>query len=204
MSSLAMLIACAIDLGRLTTHDVVTGLHNRALFEDRLKLEVARAHRNGSLLALVCIDLDGFGSVNTASGWHWGDELLARVALRLRSTVRRGDTAARIGSDEFALILPDIREVGDAARVSQALLESLQDPIRIQGKTFAITASIGVAVYPIHGQDPKTLLECADEAMQAAQAEGGDTFRFSPPDERNRQWQAVGRPHLRVLVNTEE
>lgn len=204
MSSLAMLVACAIDLERLTTHDMLTGLHNRALFDDRLKLEVARADRNGSHFALVSIDLDGFGSLNTGTDRQLGDEVLASVALRLRSTVRRGDTTARIGNDEFALILPDIREIGDAARVTRALLESLQDPIRVRDKAFAITASIGVVVYPIHGQDPTTLMERAGEALQAARTEGGDSFRFSSRLEDAYQRQAAGRPRLRILSNTEE
>lgn len=173
MQALATLVAFAIELELLVTHDALTGLHNRTLFDDRLKLELARADRRGTYLAVVLLDLDRFTPINETASHAVGDDVLARVGLRLRSTVRRGDTAARIGGDVFGLILPDIRGLDDAARVAETLLESLMDPIRAGGKVFAVTASIGVAVYPLHGADVKELLSSVDAAVRDAKHAGG-------------------------------
>lgn len=165
-------------------------------------VELARAQRNGTMLAVLVIDLDQFKQINETSGQKLGNELLAKVGLRLRSTIRGCDTAARIGGDEFALILPDIRKVDNAARVAQALLESLQDPIRVSDNVFTMTAGVGVAVYPLHGQNAKTLMECADVAMHAARAAGGSAFRFSLGGDNTGLSHTFGeRPLLRVLSN---
>ena len=200
MTSLATLLSYAIDVERLATHDRLTGLYNRSLFDDHLMVELARARRNGTMLAVIYVNLDQFKQINETSGQDLGRELLAGVGLRLRSTIRGCDTAARIGGDEFALILPDIRKVDNAARVAQALLESLQDPIRVSDNVFTMTASVGVAVYPLHGQNAKTLMECADVAMHAARAAGGSAFRFSLGGDNAGLSHTFGeRPLLRVL-----
>lgn len=202
MTSLATLLSYAIDVERLATHDRLTGLYNRSLFDDHLMVELARARRNGTMLAVIVVDLDQFNPVKDASGQEIGNELLAKVGLRLRSTIRRGDTAARIGDDEFALIVPDIRRLDNATRVAQALLESLQDPIRLSGNVFTMTASIGVAVCPRHGQHAEALMECAEMAMHAAKAAGGNTFRLGlEGDDAGSANTSQDRPLLRVLSN---
>ncbi len=202
MTSLATLVSYAIDIERMATHDRLTGLYNRTLFDDHLMVELARARRNGTMLAVVFIDLDRFKPVNDTIGHDLGDQLLASVGSRLRSTLRQCDTAARIGGNEFALILPDIRELSQAARVAQTLLDSLQDPIRLEGDVCTVTASIGVAVYPVHGHDAKTLMVCADVAMYASKSAGGNTFRFiSDGDDTDLRHAHRDRPLLRVLTN---
>lgn len=202
MTSLATLLSCAIDVERLATHDRLTGLYNWPLFDDHLMVELARARRNGLMLALIYLDLDQFNPVKDTSSQEIVDELRANVGLRLRSTIRSGDTAARIGEDQFALILPDIHSLDSATRVAQALLESLQDPIRFTDNVFTMTASIGVAVYPRHGQSPEALMACAEMAMYAAKAEGGNRFCLgSDGNNVDSSDPSQDRPLLRVLLN---
>lgn len=202
MKSLAALMANAIDAERLATRDWLTGLYTRPLFDDHLVVELARAERNGTMLAVLVIELDQLKQINETSGQELCNELIAKVGLRLRSTIRGCDTAARIGEGEFALILPDIRKVENVPRVAQALLESLQDPIRVSDTVFTLTASVGVAVYPLHGQNPETLMERAGVALRAARATGSSAFRDSPGGESSGVSHIYGeRPLLRVLSN---
>lgn len=178
MEHLATLVSYAVDIERVATHDQLTGLYNTSLFEDHLTLEMAHASRNGSLLAVLYMDLDQFKPVNDQFGHDVGNHVLASVGARLNSTIRRGDTAARIGGDEFALLLPDIRNVKAAARVAETVLESIQDPIIVADHDIHITACIGVAVYPVDAKNSAALVRCADAAMYAAKAGGGGTFRL--------------------------
>jgi len=202
LTSLATLLSYAIDVERLATHDPVTGTYNRSLFDDHLLVELARARRNGTMLAVVYIDLDQFDPAKDTIAPEIRNELLAQVGLRLRSTIRRGDTAARTGEDEFALVAPDIRMPNSAARVAQALLESLQDPIRVSNNVFTMTASIGVAVYPRHGQTPEALLECAEMAMRTAKTAGGNAFCVGSDVETAGSLEtSQDQPLLRVLPN---
>lgn len=200
MASLATLVSYAIDVERLATHDLLTGLYNKSLFDDHLLVELARARRNNTMLAVLSIDLDDFEPVNDLHRRELGDQVLASVGTRLRSTIRLGDTAARLGGDEFALILPDIRKIDDAKRVATAVLESLEDPIVAGGEVFTISACVGVAVYPMNGPDGAALMQSADAAMLEAKAAGVGMLRLSP-------YEASGvtadsghvRPRLRVL-----
>lgn len=178
MISLAKLLAYAVDVERLAIHDRLTGLHSQALFDDHLQVELARTRRNRTMLAVLLIHVDGFRPENDAPADTGRDTILASVAERLRSSVREGDTLARIGDAEFGLVLPDIHDVDAAARASETLLDSLHDAYMIDGTVFMVSASIGVALSPLHGQDPEWLIVCADAALHAANADGAGGFRI--------------------------
>lgn len=146
-------------------HDVLTGLPNRLLFEDRLEQSIARARRSKLPFALLFVDLDGFKTVNDSLGHQAGDDLLCQVADRLQSRVRESDTLARMGGDEFALILNDLRDPKDAPEVAKQYLDLFQKPFYIAGNDTKMSASIGLCLYPEDGEDAESLLQRSDAAM---------------------------------------
>ena len=152
--------------------DLLTGLANRHRFQDQLEHELMRAARTQQPLALMYIDLDGFKAVNDSLGHHAGDLLLLQVAGRLRNCVRETDTVARLGGDEFAIILPDLKELAIIDRIGHTLLERLQQPFELDGRTAHISASIGVALWPRDGRTPTDLIHHADRAMYEAKRLG--------------------------------
>jgi diguanylate cyclase (GGDEF)-like protein/PAS domain S-box-containing protein len=160
------------ELRHQATHDRLTGLANRTLAEDRLRQSISRAHRHGRSAAVLFIDLDNFKYVNDTLGHAAGDTLLRAVAGRLRDSVRDDDTVARQGGDEFAVMLHDLDGVDDARRVADKLMQRLGDPINLGRRSLRVTASIGISVYPQHGETPETLLMRADAAMFRAKREG--------------------------------
>ncbi len=168
----------------LAYHDPLTGLPNRLLLQDRLFMAVAQAHRHGQRLGVLFLDLDHFKTVNDTLGHARGDLLLQAVAERLRNVVREGDTVARLGGDEFVLLLPAVRRVSDAVRVAEKVLANLRQPFELPHGPLAITASVGVCVYPDHGTDAQGLVSGADQAMYVAKREGRDAQRLcvAPPD----------------------
>lgn len=153
-------------------HDALTGLPNRVLFQDRLEemLEAARTHNR--TLAVLFLDIDRFKHINDTLGHTAGDSLLREVAERLTGCLRSEDMLARMGGDEFTVLLPDLPSPADVGRVAQKLLETLQGPREINGHEFYITASIGVSLYPTDGLDMQTLLRHADMAMYRAKEQG--------------------------------
>ena len=152
-------------------HDVLTGLANRALFDEILGHQLAICRRTETNLAIVYVDLDGFKPVNDAHGHATGDEMLCMVATRLETAIRESDVAARLGGDEFALIL--LRTgLAAAETVARKLIGSLSAPYSIGALTLTISASIGIAVYPESGTTAEALSQCADEAMYKAKAMG--------------------------------
>ncbi|MEO7495938.1 MAG: diguanylate cyclase [Massilia sp.] len=153
------------QLLHLAQHDTLTGLPNRQLFHDRLEGALARARRAGSAFALLYIDLDKFKQVNDRYGHAAGDLLLQEVANRARQCVRAVDTVARIGGDEFVVLLESIREPEDAQTLADAILSALARPITIGRDQVAASASIGIAIYPLDGKSAKQLLKRADSAM---------------------------------------
>ena len=159
-------------------HDALTGLPNRAVAEDRLEQALARARRRQKLFAVLCIDLDGFKIINDSLGHHAGDELLQAVSTRLRSRVRHSDTVARIGGDEFLAIVEDCSGDAAAQAVADSLIAALQDPVRIEGQTLAISGSIGIAMYPADGKNAASLKRNADQAMYLAKSQGGSRICF--------------------------
>jgi diguanylate cyclase (GGDEF)-like protein len=159
-------------LQRRALHDPLTGLANRSLFQDRLSLALHAAKRDKKPLALMLMDLDRFKEVNDTLGHQAGDELLLEVGRRLRHAKRATDTVARLGGDEFALILPAVVDLRAATRLATEVLAGVEGPMALQDQTVDIGASIGLAVYPEHGDDVDELLRCADIAMYAAKRGG--------------------------------
>lgn len=156
-----------VALEQRALHDVLTGLPNRTLFEDRLERALALALREGTKVAVLFIDLDGFKAVNDTFGHQAGDALLREVARRLEGRLRRSDTVARLGGDEFALVLPRA-DVAGARVVAGEIAAALAEPIDALGYQAQVGASIGIAVAPDHGLDVATLVRCADLAMYQA------------------------------------
>ena len=163
---------------QLAFHDSLTGLPNRRLFNDRLNVAIAYAQRNQHKLAMLLLDLDQFKDVNDTLGHSVGDELLKAVGERLMNLLRKSDTVARMGGDEFMLILPEMARCEDAAKVATKILESFQEPFSFDGYELRITTSIGIAIYPHDGEDSDTLVKNADIAMYRAKEQGRYTYEY--------------------------
>jgi diguanylate cyclase (GGDEF)-like protein/PAS domain S-box-containing protein len=162
----------------LAYHDTLTGLPNRLLFNDRLSIAVAQAHRLHQRLAVLFLDLDRFKVINDSLGHGVGDRLLQEVARRLLQTVREGDTVARLGGDEFTLLLPGAGRPLDLAKLAEKILDGLKQPYRIEGNELFVTASMGVSLYPEDGQNPDALVKNADTAMYRAKDQGRDNYQL--------------------------
>jgi diguanylate cyclase (GGDEF)-like protein/PAS domain S-box-containing protein len=159
-------------------HDILTDLPNRMLFKDRLGLAVIQAKRKLTELAVMFIDLDRFKLVNDTLGHVKGDELLQQVAQRLKDCLRRGDTLARQGGDEFTIVLPELRDRDDAKAIAEKFLESLEAPFDLDGHQVHISASIGIAIYPHDGESIDELLRHADIAMYQVKGLGKNGHSF--------------------------
>lgn len=166
------------ELERMAYYDPLTGLPNRALFKDRLQHEIDVAQRKGTLIAVLFIDLDRFKYVNDTLGHEAGDQLLVETSRRIRGSVRQSDTLARIGGDEFTLILADIGRPAAASIVAEKVIRSLQDGFQIDGREVFIGASIGIGLYPDDGRSVATLIKNADTAMYLAKQAGRGVCRF--------------------------
>ncbi|WP_083651483.1 EAL domain-containing protein [Vreelandella massiliensis] len=165
----------------LATHDALTGLPNRTLFQDRLQVAIANARRTQQLSALMFLDLDNFKSINDTLGHDVGDELLIQVAARLRELVRELDTVARLGGDEFTVILVDTTIEG-AEQVAKRIVESLARPFDVRRHSLFVTASIGMALCPVDGENVAGLTKAADTAMYRAKENGRDRFELFKPE----------------------
>ncbi len=166
-------------LESLALTDPLTGLANRRLLADRLSMALVHARRNKSAMAVVYLDLDGFKQINDTLGHGVGDLLLKMVAARLVSTVREEDTVARLGGDEFIIALWHVSGSDDAAKVALKVIEAVSQPYDIEGHTVSITTSVGVSLYPVHGEDADTLMKCADLALYAAKHAGKNAYRIA-------------------------
>ena len=177
----------------LAYYDALTGLPNRRLLEDRLSKALGRARRTRKRVALLYLDLDSFKLINDSLGHTIGDVLLKEVAERINGCIRDGDTAARVGGDEFVIALSDLSEARDAIRTAQRIVAAIAERFMIEGHALSTSCSVGVSLFPDHGAECATLIKYADQAMSAAKANGRNTFRvFS--GEMNRQ--AAERLHL--------
>ncbi|MEO8407349.1 MAG: EAL domain-containing protein, partial [Oxalobacteraceae bacterium] len=176
-SDISQYKAAQDHIQRLAQFDVLTGLPNRLLLNDRTSHALSAAHRNHAPLALMFIDLDRFKNVNDTLGHRIGDALLVALGQRLCAAVREQDTVSRLGGDEFVLVLPDTDADG-AAHIATKLLETVVQPYQIEQHELTITSSIGVAMYPGDGVDFESLSKCADIAMYRAKQEGRNGFCF--------------------------
>ncbi len=166
------------QLNYLAFYDVLTGMANRILFLDHLKLAMAGAKRHDTLMALHFLDLDRFKEINDTLGHHVGDLLLKSVASRLQECLRETDTVARLGGDEFAIIQTDLEGIEGAEAMAQKIMGTLAQPFILDGNEVYTSTSIGITVYPVENADPEQLLKNADMAMYAAKSQGRNNFQF--------------------------
>lgn len=162
----------------LATHDHLTGIANRGLFYDRLAQAIASARRYKNTLAVLFLDLDGFKPINDTLGHTAGDRLLQVVAQRITGAIRQSDSVARIGGDEFAVILWQVVKASDAATVAENILRSVAEPVTLGKTERSVRASIGISIYPSDGEMADTLVRNADTAMYHAKEQGGDRYAF--------------------------
>ncbi|OGU22090.1 MAG: diguanylate cyclase response regulator [Hydrogenophilales bacterium RIFOXYD1_FULL_62_11] len=163
-------------LESLALHDALTGLPNRRLLFDRLALAIAHAHRNKRTMAVLYLDLDGFKQINDTLGHDAGDALLAMVANRLVAAVRQEDTVARLSGDEFVIALWEMSHTDNVSTLAAKLILALAQTFRIQECDVSITASIGIALYPTHGETAETLMKRADLALYEAKRGGKNGY----------------------------
>ncbi|GAO37372.1 diguanylate cyclase [Sulfuricella sp. T08] len=166
------------ELIQLATHDSLTGLPNRNLFQDRLRQALGAAERSSLQVGVMFLDLDRFKRINDSLGHEVGDQFLSQIAIALSHSVRNGDTVARLGGDEFVVMLPELTRQEDLLPVVQKILALLAQPLSIAGYELTTGGSIGICLYPRDGKDVTSLLKNADVAMYRAKAKGGQNFQF--------------------------
>jgi len=206
------------QIHQLAYFDALTGLPNREHFRRQAERALRGANRNGQKMALVFLDLDDFKYINDTLGHDAGDELLCTIAEYLQHSIRASDLLAklgtedayqasvsRLGGDEFTILLPDLQEIEVAAKVAERILEQLRNPIKIQGKEFFVTGSMGIALYPNDGDSVDTLLKNADIAMYHAKQGGRNSYRFytAHMDERVQLRLSMESKLKRALENEE-
>jgi diguanylate cyclase (GGDEF)-like protein/PAS domain S-box-containing protein len=165
-------------IAHMAHHDALTGLPNRVLLRDRIQQAIAQAHRAGSQLAVLFLDLDRFKTINDSLGHQLGDRLLQSVASRILVCVREGDTVSRVGGDEFVIVIPGIGAASDASAVASKILEVLATAFHLHGNDLHVAASIGISLYPADGSDAETLMRNADTAMYHAKDSGRANYQF--------------------------
>lgn len=179
----------------LAYFDPLTGLPNRRLFADRLQMGIAHAHRSGQQLAVLFVDLDRFKRVNDSLGHAVGDSLLREVSRRIESCVREDDTVARMGGDEFTVMLSFVRDFEEAVQVARRIIEQLEQPVVVEGNELVVTSSIGISYYPDDGLEPEVLVRNADTAMYRAKTQGRNGYQLYAPSMNVRS-----REHLSLEV----
>lgn len=168
-------------IAHLAYHDNLTGLPNRLLFNDRLSMAVAQSSRKGLKFALLMLDLDRFKDINDTHGHAVGDRMLRSAGMRLSGSLRKADTVARMGGDEFLVLLQDITAAESSFNIARKILNAFERPFVIDGRELNISTSIGIAVYPDDGMDGETLLKHADAALYRAKREGRNKYmRYLP------------------------
>ena len=166
------------ELVKMATHDFLTGLPNRALLIDRFKMASALAHRNKARLAVMSLDLDKLKSINDTLGHAVGDQVLKVVSTRLSRIIRASDTLARIGGDEFVLIMLETTHMEGAVAIAQKFLDSSTEPLLIEGHRLHLSTSIGIAIYPEDAEDLETLIKKSDAALYHCKEHGRNQFKF--------------------------
>ena len=212
LKSIAHALAAAADrrcaeekLARMAQFDYLTGLPNRSLYMERLLRTTFEARRGGGTFGVLFIDIDRFKSINDTYGHGTGDLLLAQVAERLLESVRQIDMVSRLGGDEFAVTLGSLAKADDAAHVAKKIVAALAGPFLIEGRELAVSASIGISIWPTDGNDPDTLLRNADTAMYRAKEFGRNTYQFYLPQMNERVAQrALIETQLRLALERGE
>jgi len=193
-----------VSLRHQATHDGLTGLPNRTLLFDALENAITAAREQKTMIALMLMDLDRFKEVNDTFGHHFGDALLRQVAFRLQNQLRGNDMVARLGGDEFAIILPETADAHSAAVSARRILNALELPFVVKGQVLDVGASIGIALYPTHGTDVRSLLRGADVAMYAAkESQSGYSFHQRDAGARSPDQLALVA-ELRVAIEREQ
>lgn len=166
------------ELNFRANHDPLSGLPNRSFMLFHLQQAIARAQRNGSCVAVMMCDLDGFKNVNDSLGHAAGDQLIVQVAEKIRGSIRAPDVVSRVGGDEFTIVLEDIRDDQNVIPIAQKILQSLATPFHLNGHHASIGMSIGICCYPMDGETAEQLLENADQAMYRAKQGGKNRYEF--------------------------
>jgi diguanylate cyclase (GGDEF)-like protein/PAS domain S-box-containing protein len=190
--------AMSLEMSYLAHHDSLTDLPNRALLKDRLGQAIATARRNGTQVAVLFLDLDGFKHINDSLGHAVGDKLLRAVAKRLVAGVRGADTVGRQGGDEFVVLLPEVKQAADAGVAARKILTALAASYTCDPYDLRVTASIGVSTYPEDGEDAETLLVNADTAMYQAKKNGPNNYQFF---KKQMNVQAIRRQSVEAELN---
>ncbi|MGA9670374.1 MAG: EAL domain-containing protein, partial [Terracidiphilus sp.] len=189
----------------LAYYDSLTALPNRSLLKDRLGNALAAARRHKEKVAVLFLDLDRFKIINESLGHSIGDLLLKEVAVRLRKLAREEDTVARIGGDEFVIVLTSVKETGDAVITAQRISSGMDQEFVVEGHSFKVTCSLGISIFPEHGSDEETLIKNADAAMYSAKESGRSTFRFFTDDMNAQVVERLTLEHdLRIALDKEE
>lgn len=175
------------ELTHIATHDVLTGLPNRSLFNEHMGIMLQSARRHKKKIALLFLDLDGFKTINDTHGHSTGDALLREVSERMRQCIRKEDILARMGGDEFTILLGELATLTDASLVAMKLIKAISEPMAINNAICHVGVSIGISLFPDSAQDEDTLLRLADDAMYAAKAEGKNTFSYALPKQEQKQ-----------------
>jgi diguanylate cyclase (GGDEF)-like protein/PAS domain S-box-containing protein len=185
--------------------DSLTGLPNRLLLKDRTEQSIAASLRSKNQTAILFLDLDNFKNINDSLGHNFGDALLQAVSERLKNALRKSDTIARIGGDEFIILLSDIEGSDDVAMMARRLAESMREPFELQNRTQNITTSIGISLYPNDGSDYDTLIKNADTAMYRAKEVGRNTYQFFTQEMNDRVFERLFMENnLRRAIEREE
>jgi diguanylate cyclase (GGDEF)-like protein/PAS domain S-box-containing protein len=186
-------------------HDLLTNLPNRTLFRDRLNMAMAQSKRSGKKLAILYLDMDRFKVINDSLGHFVGDELLKAVAQRLRSELREADTLARVGGDEFNLLIPEINDVQDVRNLAEKILRLITEPFFIENEEIFISFSVGIAIYPTDGDNKDMLIKNADIAMYKVKSAGKNGYAFYSEDMKSDYCQSLDIENgLRKAISTDE
>jgi diguanylate cyclase (GGDEF)-like protein len=166
------------DMSYLLTHDPLTGLPNRTLFYDRLDMAIIHAQRCKERFAVMIIDLDDFKKIIHTNGHLIGENLLKEAGIRLKKCIRKTDTVAYLGGDEFAILLPAVMRKDNSIKVAKGIIQSFQNLFNINENLISLTGSIGISIFPEHGDAGEELLKNADIALYYAKDKGKNNFQF--------------------------